>query len=174
MSIYSIQTDCDEFHHYEMMVDLDTLMEISDRIKGEKLKDDWVPLPVKKIIMFQDSDFTEFITFPVFNQKAKDILEEHIGSSVEFLPLDYKEENIFLLNVTQLIPLDIENAEVVYFPDNVRILDIEKYDFKEKDIDNAMIFTAKEKPLLDILVTEKFKQIVEENNLTGLKFTKVI
>lgn len=50
---------------------------------------------------------------------------------------------------------------------------INEYAFNNKHLEGRIIFKPKDKPLSSILVTEEFKEIVENNDLKGLKFIKV-
>ncbi|GEM_PF-2364061 len=155
-------------------------------LDGSSRLDDWKPLNVR----FDPYDFDNeknipnFISlsgFPVCDSKTKVIIQEVVGSSIEFLPLVYytDEDTIntetiyYIINPVEIVDcLDHNNSEFQYLKSGT-ISKILKYSFEPDCTNNTTIFKLKEQRRSGIYVNDDFKQIVEENNLTGLKFKKV-
>ena len=49
----------------------------------------------------------------------------------------------------------------------------EKYSFKPEVVENVHIFKLKDSPVSTFFVSDTFKKVVEENNLTGFNFKLV-
>lgn len=112
----------------------------------------------------------------LISEKAKKCLEGVISKSGELIPLKYKDRLLYLINITKILDvLDYDKSEFMQLSTGL-VYGISKYSFifdklQENDIFKVMlngrIFTS------EIFVTDKIKKIIEENNLTGFKFTEV-
>ncbi|MCY4073054.1 MAG: hypothetical protein OXG60_17305 [Chloroflexi bacterium] len=123
---------------------------------------------------------------------AKAVIQELIGDHVEFLPLDFQapvgdgslyspealrslsEKQYYVINVlTTLDCLDFDQSEFTYFESTGGIRSIRKRVFKPDCIGDTPIFKLPILNRVTTYVTDSFKQLVEDNNLTGLEFRKV-
>lgn len=86
-----------------------------------------------------------------------------------------EENNTYkILNVTKhLDALDLDNSvyDIFQFGED-RVLSIEKYALKKTIIESNNIFKL-DNETIPVFVSEKFKQVVEENNLIGFQFIEV-
>ena len=107
--------------------------------------------------------------------KAKEVLGTLTADGVEFLPLlvpEISHTKYFAINVLTILDcLDNERSEFGYFGD-LRMR-IDKYEFKPDCIGDTPIFKLPIFTRVRTYVTDSFKQLVEDNNLTGLEFRKV-
>lgn len=158
------------------------------RAVGTRQLETWEPLRV----WYDPTEFEEGLgmaNFPswsaatvVCDVKAKEIVRELIEDHVELLPLAYYpsfeekaiHSNYYAINVLQILDcLDFERSEFTRFKSTGGIRSIVKYEFRANCIGGIPIFKL---PILNSIrtfVTDEFKQLVEDNNLTGLKFRKV-
>src|SRR6185295_753429 len=109
----------------------------------------------------------------VLNQIAMQRLEPLLSNNSEILPLKCKELTLYIVNtLSELDCLDYGNSKVERFPSSGRVLDIERYVFKDNCIGNVPIFRLAELKSR-LFATDIFKQAVEENGLIGLIFKKL-
>ncbi|MCY4021360.1 MAG: hypothetical protein OXG39_18275 [Chloroflexi bacterium] len=152
------------------------------RRDGTSLIATWEP----KEVWYHPLDFKKnkgIANFPMWSSvivcdaAAKDIIYELTKDCVEFLPLSsptIPETEYFALNCVKVLDcLDMERSEFTRFEKTGGIRSIRRYEFKANCIDGIPVFKL---PILNsarTFVTNEFKQLVEDNNLTGLEFQKV-
>lgn len=102
-------------------------------------------------------------------------MEPLIRDSAEVLELLFTEKEYFGINVTSVLDvIDYEKAQYIKFKSNDRIMLFTKYSFKMCDeLKKHPIFKIIDEPRRGAFVSDKFKEIVEENELTGFKFELV-
>ena len=110
------------------------------------------------------------------------IIRKLIEDHVEFLPLVYYEgfadkeidSKYFAINVLQILDcLDYERCEFTRFKSTGGIRSVRTFEFKPDCIGGIPIFKLPILRSIRTYVTDEFKQLVEDNNLTGLEFSKV-
>lgn len=106
------------------------------------------------------------------SQHGKDILEPLVGEQVEFLPLETPFTPYYGLHVKHVNCLDLSKISAKYFSDG-RVMRVEQYAFYWEKLEGIHIFRLPELGLSRLFVSDEFKQIVEENALTGLMFYPV-
>ena len=112
------------------------------------------------------ADFMRFQGIAI-NEKAKTILAPIISDSVEFLPIITQIDSYWLLNISVIDCLDQEKSQVKLYSSG-RIMAVLKYAFYEERLPDTNIFVL---PVgIDVIITEKFKKVYDENKLTGLHF----
>ena len=129
--------------------------------------------------------FTDYLAMDkgwiLVSNKFYNIMHEIIDDSVQFLNImieDKKTGNenssYRVLNVTKhLNALDFDNSVYDIFEvEDEKIISVEKYALKKNLVENNNIFKLENEPI-PVFVSEKFKQIVEENRLTGFYFSEV-
>lgn len=110
----------------------------------------------------------------VINEKAFRALEPYIRSYVQVLSATIKAQKVYVLNFTTVIDcLDRENSKVIFFSNSNRIMEIEKFAFFKDLLTDAFAFKIPEEIQSSPFVNEKFKNIVEQNNIKGFKFVPV-
>lgn len=117
----------------------------------------------------------------IVSKKFREVTREIIGKHVQYLDINIinsktkEEDNTYkVVNVTKhLEALDLENSVYDFFElDDEKILSVEKYALKQDVIKNYNIFKLNDEPI-PIFVSERFKDIVEENSLVGFQFLEV-
>lgn len=154
--------------------DRDAVSEYLDPyFNGTVIGDKWGVVPFETYRSRKRCDCTGIgSNIPIFSEKAVQVLEPHLNSNTELLPLQHPSKAYYAVNVTRLIDaLDYENSEVEYVeghPGFVR--DVHRFAFKLDAIQEYPIFKIPEYKRLRIFVTDTFKEAVEANGLKGFTF----
>lgn len=113
----------------------------------------------------------------VCDLEAKQIISDLLENHVEFLPLaspTVTNTEYFAINVLQILDcLDYEGCEFTRFKSTGGIRSVRKFEFKRDRIGGIPIFKLPILRSISTYVNDEFKQLVEDNNLTGLEFRKV-
>lgn len=150
----------------------------SELFDGRILQDSWkivefVPTKDEKGQKREFGDVSSWLSVPLFQGEAIDKLKPLIGDSIEILPINVAEKDYKIINVIKVLDcIDYDNAEVKRLPSG-GVLRFLKYAFQKDVVENEHIFRIKEKPGSRLFVSDDFKKVVEENNLTGFKFELV-
>ncbi len=165
--------------------------------EGKSQLETWVPLEV----WYHPLDFWEergLANFPywgvslVCDIAARKVIRELLEDHVEFLPLIFQApvadgsfysiktlrtligKEYFAINCLRILDcLDLDRSQFDYFDRTRSIRYIVKYEFKPDCLDGVPIFKLPMSNSVETFVTGEFKQLVEDNNLTGLEFRKV-
>lgn len=178
MKIWKLKFELDKYENLAPVKDF-TWQEFQE-FDGRRLRYKWKPLPVERMNPEKKlplSDAPGF-TIPVFSKRALDILLPCIQDCVEILELvfdEHDEQQYFGINVISVLNvIDYEKAEYIRFQSSGRIMLFTKYAFKEcDDLKEYPIFKLVDEPRREPFVSEAFKDLVEQNNLTGFKFELV-
>lgn len=117
----------------------------------------------------------------IVSKKFRDVMKEIGGEDIQYLDINImnsktkEEDNTYkVVNVTKhLEALDLENSVYDFFElDDEKILSVEKYALKQDVIKNYNIFKLNDETI-PVFVSEKVKDIVEENSLIGFQFLEV-
>ncbi|GMR16297.1 MAG: hypothetical protein BMS9Abin31_0619 [Gammaproteobacteria bacterium] len=132
---------------------------------------------------FDDSDKQNIIALPdialwstdeiVCNEKAYNILKNTLAPYGEWLPVSIEGVSYWLLHVTQKTGIefvDVKNS--IRTIDIVDHIEIEKLLFNENMLNEMLIFKTQYNNYNNIYCLDKFKILVEENDLQGLIFSK--
>lgn len=142
---------------------------------GRSKLSNWKPIEVTRMEPEKNIQLGDAPGFflPVFSKKAVEILKPLIQNYVEFLPLIF-EEKYYVINVVNVLDaIDYDLSEYKTFRDGKRIMAFKKYCFKVEAIGENHIFKIIDEKRRGAFVTDKFKSIVEKNNLNGFKFELV-
>jgi hypothetical protein len=147
---------------------------------GKPVSHTWTPLPVYSGNSGRSySDLCSFTSsYPmVVNDYARNILSQHIDSHVEFLPLVWMDgpETLYIVNVISTIDcLDTDKSTMHYFSDE-GVMYIEDYVFHNEILDRHRDLHIFKIPQVwtSILVSQQFKDLVTESELTGANFIPV-
>lgn len=175
MKIWKLFFEVDEYDN--LMSEKALTADEIQSFDGRKKKENWIPLPVKRMEPEKNlplSDAPGF-TIPVFSRRALEVLRPLIENSIEVLEFKFDEAEYYGINVTTVLDvIDYTKSEYRTYSDGKRIMVFEKYVFKECDeLVEHNIFKIKDETRRKAFVTEKFKNVVEENNLLGFKFELV-
>lgn len=155
-----------------------------DMLKGEKLEN-W-----DENVMFEYSNddghiFTDYLAsnnrWLVVSEKFRSLIGRIESDPIQYLDIKIRNSETNKINdtykvanvITILDALDLENSKYDLFElDDEKVLSIEKYALRKNMIGNNNIFKLKD-DTIPIFVSEKFKNIVEENSLIGFHFLEV-
>ena len=126
----------------------------------------------KKERLKPNPDFARGYIVMCCSEKARLTIEPLVNAQVEFLPLMTPIDTYYEMNIQRIPCLDVENSVVKRFKDG-EIMRAEKYAFHWEFLDGQHIFWAMELGKTPTFVSDVFKQLVEENGLTGLEFFSV-
>jgi hypothetical protein len=170
MDYYQIIPDSDTYD--SLRIKAENSLDIYHSLSCQKLIEKWSPVPVGLVKMKLRGDFQSMSGFVTFNEKARVLLKPVLENFVQILPLEYKEGKFYVLNILGKASLDSERAEVERTSSG-RIIEIDKYVFKEETVIGKHIFKPEELPYSNPIVSDVFKGFVEKNGLEGLIFKKV-
>lgn len=180
MNIYTPFPDCDNYdslYRLDQEKSFDILQRFLNMGKYQDVEESsiWTPLEVRiESLNTKRGDFFSIIARKFAStQKAWNILAPLIENNVQLLPLKSDDGDFNILKVINTIDcLDHTKADIFRSPETNRVLRIRKYVFKTELIQNQHFFSIPESKF-GILVSQSFKDLVEQNNLKGLKFEQV-
>lgn len=136
----------------------------------KKIKADWIDDEEEELQMPDIAFVNSFI--PVFSEKAYNVVKnsECIQGN-EFFTIDVERETWYVLNICTCYEkiLNLRKSKISKYDDG-SISWISEFVFK-KDILDESLFYLKEQPV-SYFCTDKFIQLLKDNNINGLKFTK--
>jgi hypothetical protein len=175
MKIYLLHQD---FDRYEILTysNLEDSKRIQDWFCGEPIGNRWTPLKVE-VLRDKDHKDRPSSDFPgfgagksVFSHRALESLRDMLDGNGEILPLDCKDGNYWVFNVTRMVDaLNVEGAKVKRFSDG-GIMRVEQYSFRPEKIHGLTIFKIPQFPFSDVYVTDAFVERVKGTGLTGFAF----
>ena len=173
MTLYRIVPDSDTCHSLSI-IDSEHV-EMFRQFTGNSLAHSWFPVPVRIFRAEKSGDFPSLLSHvPIFSERALQILMPLISNSFEALPLKCDFGKFYAANVLDVVDcLDHSLANIERFSSG-RIMAIKRYAFKEGCIQGKHIFKIPETAGQDVLVSDKFKSLIEENSLLGLHFKQVV
>jgi hypothetical protein len=119
------------------------------------------------------ADFMNGIVFISISEKAKSVLNVLMEDQVELLPLATEIGKYYEMNIHRIACLD-EKKSVLKRPSSGKgILYAEKFAFNMEKIIGRNIFLSEELGFTKCFVSDFFKQTVEKNSLSGLKFSSI-
>lgn len=175
MKIWQLNFEVDK---YDNIIPISELS--ADEIQsfdGRSKKNTWKPLLVKRMEpekRLELSDAPGFI-IPVFSKKALEVLFPIVKNSVEVLELKFSEKELWGINVISILDvIDYSKAKYKTFGDGKRIMAFQKYAFRMCDeLLSNNIFKIVDEKRRRVFVSDRFKEIVEKNNLSGFRFILV-
>ena len=161
--------------HEQAYDDLQLIDGSSIHWKTHRLAEHWRPMPVVgRVNPFNDYPCLELV-HPVFSRRAVDVLGDMLVANGDLLPLDTKIGEYYLFMVqTKIDALNVQRSRFTRCrkDDVATALGIDFFDFHESMLDSATIFRIPEQPNYT-LVTDRFKDRVEQAGLNGFEFAKV-
>lgn len=121
------------------------------------------------------NDFPRYLPGrPIVSEKVKDILLPIVAGEVETLPLAHPDLKLFMLNITNVIDCVDYKRSVIKLTKKGNFARFIKLVFDFSEIpENTYIFKIKETAIVQVFVTDKFKELVELHGLKGLDFSEV-
>jgi hypothetical protein len=122
----------------------------------------------------RDGDFPSLtLAAPVFSEHALGILRPLLGAKTEILPLICGSRNFYLINVLDVIDCLDHSRAVVDYDEDRSPHHVVSYAFHEDSLSGRHLFKVPESQDLDVLISERFKETVEQSKLKGLLFKAV-
>ncbi len=188
MIVYTLHSDKANKKIF-VMSDNDKLEKISDFDTGKKKSDNWNPPVImwfnddgRNIDRYKNPDISYIndSSSLIISQYTHDLITSAVSDVAELLPLPFNEETWYLLNVfNQVKALDKENSlykiystgEVGWLTKPAFLIDKTPYNKLFKIPENpGRIYFAEQHQNDD---ENNIKNIIEKNNLFGIKFVKV-
>ncbi len=184
MSVFKVHPDTNKFKgFYPTETDENAILEMEGGLGlfGKERKEDWRGVPVY-LEELEDRDkgvatvpdLVRFQNSYALSEKAKRILEPHLSPEDELLPLKHGGETWYVLNVMKKVEATDKEKTKYLFTDSMSILGIKKHVFKMELLEGVNLFKIGDTGYVEIYCNEgSFKKTVEDNGLTGLKFTEL-
>lgn len=149
----------------------------------DRAKLSWEPVPLSEVWTPQYArgavrgyvDYTRVSRVPAFSERAVKVLRDSLEPNGELLPLKTDTGTYFVFNIlTKSTALDVARSEARFVPDSAKetAFSVEYFAFDEDRLQDHSIFRIREYPAA-VLVTDAFKQRVEQAVLNGFYFIKV-
>ncbi|WP_018934455.1 imm11 family protein [Gracilibacillus lacisalsi] len=135
---------------------------------------------------FEGNRFTDYLAnnlgWFIVSKKFKKLIK-NIEDDIQFLPVNVVDleskskidnDEYFVVNVLGIVDaLNLENSDYsVMDLDGEKIYSVRKYAVSEAKINNKNLFKLQGDEI-PLFVSETFKQLVEENNITGCEFLEI-
>ncbi|MEK5463529.1 DUF1629 domain-containing protein [Paenibacillus sp. FSL R7-0210] len=172
--VYSLRSNEDSS---DLMLDKSVSAEhpIELKFKGQSKMPMWTPPLLYTNNKRKYNDFPRYLSGqPIVSEKVKDILFPIIAEEVEILPLAHPELNLFMLNITNVIDCVDYNRSEIKLTGKGNFARFIKFVFDFSKIpEKTYMFKIKETAVVQVFVTEAFKDLVELHGLKGLDFSEV-
>ncbi|WP_340400343.1 suppressor of fused domain protein [Paenibacillus sp. FSL H8-0079] len=145
--------------------------------KGISLGNQWTTLEMKHTYGEDNTDIygiTSQLADMVINARAIEALKDYLVNKVELLPVEYNNEEYYVMNVINILDCIDKNSSIAD-----KYGGFKNYIFIEEEINNEHIFKTisydyelTELPIISsqTFVSDEFKQRVEEAGLQGFRF----
>lgn len=152
---------------------------------GRSIRDKWVDVEVQLVTeegmmpSNEASDFPHFLSagMLVCSAKAWGHLESLVANNIEVFKLNCgncEDEVFYAVNVVRVIDcLDYSRSAISYRPSGRMKRPVPMF-LRSECFGEEPIFKIPEWAITDIFVTDAFKDVVEQNELIGLTFTKIM
>jgi uncharacterized protein DUF1629 len=174
MKVFILKPDANRYQGL-LPSDRSNSLEVFHRFNGTPIGASWVPwkVEVDRPEGYEDSPLGDFplmaLHVPVFTERAVALLKPLLSGNGELLPLMCDEGSYFAFNVTTVLDaLDEEKSSAIRFTDG-GIMNITGYEFFPEKV-TSPIFKLPQVPLMDVFVTDEFKDAVSRYDLKGFDF----
>lgn len=175
-NFYKLRFDSDNEDFAALISPIEATYEFAQSFQGNSKSKAWMPIIIQKAEDNSTADIADasaFPFFPIFSKKAVDCLLPVIDCDVEILPLIFEGDvgQFFGINIIKVLDVvNYDKSDFVRFKNSNKILTFRKLVLRKELICDD-IFKIKDMPIgCQQFVSEEFKRIVEENNLTGFIF----
>lgn len=126
-------------------------------------------------VQFIDGDFFALSQNVIcVNDKAYSAIEKPLRGTGDWFDVHSDSEKFKAFHCTNsLNAINIEKSNTEYFLGTNKPMVIRKYVFYPEVVANALLFRNELTPMLDLLCTDQFKQLIEHNHLQGIEFKKL-
>jgi hypothetical protein len=175
--IFRLDAHCNRFQNIttDDSEDWDLLL----GMRGQPMGKRWRPVPVHVIREGRQnkrlpaSGFPSLIShLPTFSPRAKEVFEDLLGNTGEWLRLTSNEGDYWIFNVTDVRDaLDIGASECLFFDDG-KLMQVNRYKFIAAKLANAVVFRLRPFPM-EVFVTDAFIVRVKSAQLRGFEFVSL-
>jgi hypothetical protein len=167
--VFKLQSDPDTFDC--LTYPGDDYLKFLDRFDGTPIPDPERPVRVEVLNVGVHGDYPYLATHvAVLSHRAWTVLEPVCAGNVQTVPLKAGKERYVALNVFAVPDcVDLDASELTRRSSG-RVRSITKYVFHPGCAEGRNIFKVPETAFGDVLVSERFKCVVEEHKLTGFVF----
>ena len=172
MKIWSLLYESDDYENLERVGEFS--LELLQSFDGRSKAESWTPLAFKAMEGNMPwGDAPSYHThMPIVTRRVIEATQDLLGNNVEILPVLCEGQELYLLNVIQLLDcVDYTKAKYKLVANRLKIF--KKYAFYPEKIGNNHIFKLKELPLSEAFVSDEFRQRILDNGLEGFKFELV-
>ena len=176
---YKLKFDSDNENFATLNSVTETTYEFNQSFNGDSQLKSWKPIIIQKSKDNNTADIADanaFPLFPIFSKKAIECLMPVMANDIEILPLIFNDDadKFFGINIIKVLDVvDYNKSDIVRFKNSNKILAFRKIVLKNELITDN-IFKIIDMPIgCQQFVSEEFKKIVKENNLTGFIFEPV-
>lgn len=148
-------------------------------LQGRPIAATWVPLEIQEVMDDElpagpVSDFPYMHLVPTFSSNAVRELEDLLTPHGELLPVRAKRGEFYVFNVTNVVDaLDENRSELERFTSSGRVMRIRRFVFRPDAVAGQTIFKIPQMIRSLVLVTDQFRQRVEDRRLTGFVFERL-
>jgi len=175
MNVYILDADVNKYRPI-YYTNEDDIVEFKRQFDGTSMKGRWMAQERFAFVprRLPKGDTPGLNThIPVFSSKAVNVLADLLEPSGELLPITCSAESYFVFNVTRVIDaLDEGNCELKLFDDG-DIMDIVRFAFFPKRLEQTTVFKVPQCVLTDVFVTDPFVERVKAAGLKGFTFRLV-
>jgi hypothetical protein len=179
MRIYSIGPH-DDVQRLDM--DVEQQVEVMHSLgQGRPFEGTWRPIRVGRLkkprkrrseVLCDLTAVAAKLNVPVLSAGAKQVFEPILGRQAQWLPLAFDEGEYWLLNSLHVLDaLDLAQSEIRHFAHGP-VWNVETYAFRISAVADEWLFKVANAPY-DVLVTDRFRDLVQHRGLTGFYFQPV-
>lgn len=108
------------------------------------------------------------------SDKAYSAIAEPLRGLGDWFDVHSDSKRFKAFHCTNLLnAINVEKCDAEYFLGTNKPMVIRKYVFYPEVIANALLFRNELTPMLDLLCTDQFKQLIEHNHFQGIEFKKL-
>jgi hypothetical protein len=179
MKVFILAADANNYQNLVLEGErtLDVFRQFDGSTVGDPLKEIRVQVvpPEPGQLPLPKSDFPSVARhIPIFSVRAYKALSDLLDGQGQPFAISTGHEDYLLFNVTRVVDaLDEESSEVKKFKSSGRIMDILTHSFHPKRLVGLTIFKIPQVSLMNVYVTDAFKERVQRSNLVGFSFSLV-
>jgi len=180
LKIWKIENEVDYYKGFSLKNEKDIDLLKNNFDKGQPIKE-WMPLSLKPSDdnkgVGDCPQFWSYSNLLMVSKRAKDIISRGFRGFIEFLPVEdtVNNDTYYLANIlNQLDEIDYDKSEFRKLMD-IYIVEVTKYVFKDnaRNIPIFKIYLDGVLMTTDMYVNDEFKNLIEDSELEGFKFTEV-
>ncbi|TNC83311.1 MAG: hypothetical protein CSH37_14915 [Thalassolituus sp.] len=179
--IYQLEADFEAFYSFDFDVEdlLEKMPGYSQRFRAKPRLSGWIEPQGR---FYKGTGFTGNVEcIPdisiwalgnlVLNERAYDILSDHINGAGEFLPVRVDDKQYYMFNTLHILSsqavdltgaIEVVDSGVHFGASGLKVI--------EDDLNDVDVFKMKEEKLIHSFVTDGFKKLCKDAGLTGLSF----